>query len=120
MAVSGIVQHAAPIFVVEDPFVSKYLDNLLSRQGYPVVLLGAERAAAMLRQEPALLITNTPAAFLEFADQAPVIYLSAAPDPDLTARFRWSRVVRKPFRAAELLRAVAELFAVEHPAPAHA
>ena len=60
---------------------------------------------------PRVLITNDPDTFLGFADEVPVVYLAAAPDPARVVRFRASRMVRKPFEAQQLLQALSELTA---------
>ncbi len=99
------------VIVVEDLFIANYLDSLLSPRGYAVALAGAERASTLLRTGPAVLVTNAPAEFLEFAEVTPLLYLSAAPDSELAARFHACRMVKKPFRATDLLDALEELSA---------
>ena len=103
------------IVVVEDPFVGKYLQTLLLRQGYDVLPAGARRGLELLRSRDVqvdLLITNNPNAFIEFAEYLPVLYLAAFPDMDLAARFRKCRALQKPFLAAQLLSAVGDLVVV--------
>ena len=57
----------------------------------------------------ALLITNQPLRFIEFAETLPLVYVAASPDPTLALRFRRCRVLRKPFPPADLVECVAEL-----------
>lgn len=59
-----------------------------------------------------ILVTNSPALFLEFADTVRLLYLSSSPDPRLEALFPDCRVVRKPFAPEELVRAVEQLEAL--------
>ena len=101
------------VLIVEDPFICNYLTALLSRRGYAVMLAGADRAVDMLRESPraVVLITNSPGLFLRFVDRLPLLYLSAAPDLSLAARFHRCRVVVKPFRAEHFLGALEELCA---------
>jgi hypothetical protein len=84
---------------------------VLQKKGYPVVVAEPSDAAGLLRSEGrhGILLTNSPAIFLEFADKVPLLYLTSFPDPDLQAAFRHCRVVRKPFATGELTRAVGEL-----------
>jgi len=76
-----------------------------------VILCDPRRAVEMVqaRQKVDLLITNSPADFLPIAGELPLLYLSAAPDPELASRFSKLRVLEKPFRSDELLRAVKDL-----------
>ncbi len=110
MAAQGIVA------VIEDPFIRKLLRDILTRHGYRVVEFAGSQRAELLRsgaEQVALIITNTPGEFLAFADVLPVLYLAAAPDPDLAARFRRCRCLRKPFISEDLLAAVADLTSSE-------
>ena len=100
------------IVVVEDPFIRAYLRTALARQGYGVVGADPISAARMLRsgETPvALLITNSPSDFLEFAGTTPLLYLSGSPNPDLVAPFSSCRTLQKPFHPDDLIRAVKEL-----------
>ncbi len=100
------------VAVIEDPFIRKLLRDILTRHGYQVVEYTAPHVAKLLRsgaEQINLIITNTPGEFLTFADAIPVLYLAAAPDPELAACFRRCRCIRKPFLAEELLTAIAEL-----------
>jgi hypothetical protein len=54
-------------------------------------------------------LTNIPREFLAFSGRIPLLYLAAAPDPELAARFQSCRMVRKPFHAGELIEALDEL-----------
>jgi hypothetical protein len=100
------------IAVVEDPFVSKFLRSLLLRRGYRVIDAKPEHCVDLLRSGEAgigLVITNIPAAFAEFADRVPLLYLAAFPDLTAVAPFRSMRVLRKPFLHSDLLSCVEEL-----------
>ena len=100
------------VVVCENPLVENYLRFVLERAGCRVVLCDSRRAVEMVNtpeQKVDLLITNSPSEFLPVADKLPFLYLSAAPDPDVAAGFPKLRVLEKPFRADELLRAVKEL-----------
>jgi CheY-like chemotaxis protein len=104
-------QKQETLVVVEDFLISKLVGALLRKQGYPVVVAGPSEAAGLLRSEArcGILLTNSPAIFLEFAEKVPLVYLTSFPDPDLQAAFRDCRVVRKPFAPGELIQAVGEL-----------
>jgi DNA-binding response OmpR family regulator len=100
------------IVVVEDPFVRNFLRAVLVRRGYRVLPGDVRQGLAALRdssQKVQLLITNVPAAFTEFADLVPLLYLAALPDPSLALPYRKSRVLSKPFHPDELLALVQEL-----------
>ncbi len=100
------------IAVIEDPFICKLLRDLLARHGYQAVEFTARHAVELLQagaHSIRLLITNQPTDFLPFARVLPVLYLAAAPDPKVAARFPSCRCVSKPFQAEELLTAVKEL-----------
>jgi DNA-binding response OmpR family regulator len=105
-------QHES-LVVVEDPLVSNLVRAVLRRRGYRVMPAEIAEVPALLRgPEPftGILVTNLPAAFLEFADAIRrILYLSSSPDPRLEALFPNCRVVRKPFAPEELVRAVEEL-----------
>ncbi len=108
MAAHGIVA------VIEDPFIRRLLRDILTRHGYEVVEYAPHRVVDLLRsgaEQVSLIITNEPSEFLAFAEALPVLYLAAAPDPELAACFRRCRCLRKPFLAEDLVAAVAELTA---------
>jgi DNA-binding response OmpR family regulator len=97
---------SANILVVEDSFVSGFLRSVLQRRGYDVIALGTRQACELLRagtNRVDLLITNLPAAFTEFGNQVPLLYLAAYPDPVATLPFRLTRALRKPFHHDQLL-----------------
>jgi DNA-binding response OmpR family regulator len=103
------------LVVVEDPQISNLVRAVLRRRGYRVIAVEPARVLVLLRgREPftGILVTNSPAAFLEFADAVRLLYLSSLPDPRMEALFLSCRVVRKPFAPAELVRAVEELEAL--------
>ncbi len=100
------------IVVVEDPFVAGFLRNVLQRKGYHVIPAEAGDGLNLLRSAEngvSLLITNLPAAFTEFAESVPLLYLAANPDPTVSSPFRASRVLRKPFHPKQLLMCVEQL-----------
>jgi DNA-binding response OmpR family regulator len=100
------------IVVVEDPFVSGFLRNVLQRKGYHVIPLDADAGVNLLRAaDPniGLLITNHPTIFAEFAERVPLLYIAAFPDPAAASPFRASRLLRKPFHPDQLLNCVQEL-----------
>jgi len=100
------------VLVVEDQVIQRFVGDLLGRDGRLVVEAGIEEALRALRHgavEISLLVTNAPAKFLEFAENLPLIYMAACPDPGLAKRFRACRVLRKPFRPSELSSCAAEL-----------
>ena len=105
---------SAPIAVVEDPFIRKFVGDLLASNGYRVLEPEVQGALEMLRsgtEKLGLVITNQPADFVAYADRVPVLYIAAAPDEALASRFRACRILRKPFVNQQLLEAVHALVA---------
>src|SRR5258708_7293178 len=101
------------IVVVEDPFIRKYVRDLLVRHDFRVVTSEMPAAAAMLSsgQQVDLIITNSPKDFIRFADRVPLLYIAAAPAQELASRFSCCRTLPKPFHPAELVAAVRDLTA---------
>jgi DNA-binding response OmpR family regulator len=100
------------IVVVEDPYIRKYLRDVLARHGYRVVGFEAPAAVEALQSgtdQVDLVITNSPGDFLAFADTMPLLYLSGAPDLELASRFFCCRVLKKPFHPEHLVAAVRQL-----------
>jgi two-component SAPR family response regulator len=100
------------IVVVEDPYIRKYLRDVLTRQGYRVVGSETHVATEMLQlgtEQVDLVITNSPIDFLAFADTVPLLYIAGAPDFDLASRFLCCRVLKKPFHPEHLVAAVRDL-----------
>lgn len=97
------------VVVVEDPLVSKLVRAVLQRHGYSVRLADALDAASLLQAGDTVLVTNTPATFLEFATRVPLVYLTSQPDVLVRAAFRNCRVVVKPFLPEDLVQAVGTL-----------
>ena len=97
------------IVIVEDPFIRRFVRNVLGRLGYAVIESDEKDALQLASESPGgvkLLITNRPDVF-ECLDRAvPILYLSATPDWELAARFSNLRVLQKPFHPHELLEAV--------------
>jgi len=91
--------------------IQKLIREILVRQGYSVASLSPMQAMeqALDRRGDFILITNTPAPFLELAGTIPLLYISGYPDRQLAARFRRCRVLPKPFHPPDLLEAVGEL-----------
>jgi DNA-binding response OmpR family regulator len=100
------------IAVDEDPFIRKYLGDLLKRRGYRVVGSDATHTIEWIesgKEIVDLVITNTPWEFLPLAAKVPVLYLAAAPDPEAGLPFAAFRALKKPFLPDQLLAAVEEL-----------
>jgi len=106
-AESSARQKEKLLVIVEDVLVSKLVRTVLQKNGYSVVTAGPAEAIGILRSTPEeILLTNTPANFLEFAERIPLLYLTSSPDPEMQAAFRSCRVVLKPFAPKELVEAV--------------
>jgi hypothetical protein len=100
------------VLIVEDPLIQRFVGGILKRGGRPVVEADGDGALRILRagdSAVALLITNKPARFLEFAGTLPLLYIAAFPDPALADRFRRCRMLRKPFAPVDLMACAAEL-----------
>ena len=109
---SQVVDRYRSILVVEDPLICNLIRCILSTTGYSVWEKSASRAADVLRSQSAdvaLLITNMPGSFLEFAQTVPLIYVAAAPRPELAAGFRCWAALQKPFSPQQLLSLVGRL-----------
>jgi len=101
--------------VVEDALVSKLVKTVLRKHGYSSVAVGPGEATNILNAAGVpeeILLTNSPAQFLEFSEKVPLLYLTSSPDPTMQAAFRSCRVVRKPFAPQELVQAVKDLTTV--------
>ena len=107
------VIHATGIIAVtEDPFIRKFLGDVLKRRGYRVVGADSARTIEMIRsgdETVDLVITNTPVEFESVAEKVPMLYIAAVPDPAMGSHFRFFRALRKPFLPDQLLAAVKEL-----------
>lgn len=100
------------ILAVEDPLVGRLIHGILTRDGYTVVEAEPWRAFELLRdpeEKFAVLITNQPYLFLEFAGSIAVLYVAASPNPEWVARFPRCRALHKPFRPQELIELTREL-----------
>jgi len=107
-----MILEAGIIAVIEDPFIRKLVRDILKPHGYVVREAPVENALRMLGEGPEhvnLLITNRPAEFLAWCEVLPLLYLAAAPEPELAARFKRCLMLRKPFHPDELVAAVARL-----------
>src|ERR1051326_1514441 len=99
------------IAVSEDPFIRKFLGDVLKRRGYTVVGANAARTIDMIRsgnERVDLVITNSPAEF-ESVAEVPMLYIAAVPDPEIGSHFRAFRALQKPFLLDQLVSAVKEL-----------
>lgn len=108
----GVTYTTGIIAVTEDPFIRKFLGDVLNRRGYRVVGADSARAIEMIRsgnETVDLVITNTPVDFASVAEKVPMLYIAAVPDPDIGSRFPAFRALRKPFLPDQLLAAVKEL-----------
>ena len=106
--------YCGTIAVCEDPFIRKLVRDILTRRGYRVIGTGVEEALEMLRsgsESLSLVITNNPAEFMDFCETLPVIYMAAAPDESVAARFRTCRTMQKPFSTQHLVNTVGDLVA---------
>ena len=95
------------------------MQGILTRGGYAVVEAEPWRAVELLRdpgEKFAVLITNQPYLFLDFAVSVPVLYIAATPDPEWTAKFAVCRALRKPFHPHELLDLTSQLLEKSEPA----
>lgn len=107
-----IGERRGTLVVVEDFLVARLVRAVLGKKGYDVILASPPEAVRLLRasvDSNHMLITNSPALFLEFAPSIPLLYLTSSPDPQIQTEFRKCRVVRKPFLPAELVQAITEL-----------
>lgn len=100
------------VLVVEDPLVRRLIHGILTRGGYTVVQAEPRLAFELLRdpaEKFALLITNQPYLFFDFAASIPVLYVAAAPEPAWIVRLPRCRALHKPFRPQELIELTREL-----------
>jgi len=100
------------ILVVEDPLVRKLIDEILTRGGYAVVEAEPRPALDLLRDQTdkvALLVTNTPGAFLDYAQQVALLYVATFPEPRWAEKFPRCRGLPKPFSPQKLLLLTREL-----------
>ena len=100
------------VLVVEDPLVRRLIHGILTRGGYTVVQAELWRAFELLSDPGeafALLITNQPYLFLEFAGNISVLYVAAVPDAEWAAKLPRCRTLHKPFRPQELLELTGKL-----------
>jgi CheY-like chemotaxis protein len=104
--------HPGVVLVVEDPFIRKFMHDVLCRHGYQTLDADESRGVQLIcgsQVKVNLLITNIPQAFLNCANRVPLLYVAAVPDLDLAARFRACKVLAKPFHPGDLVAAVDEL-----------
>lgn len=104
--------NAGLILVVEEPSISRLVKSVLTAYGHAVRTVDAAEAKHTIDSaEPpvALLITNRPQEFGRFDGVVPMLYLTSTPDWALAGRCHNLRILRKPFRARDLVTAVEEL-----------
>lgn len=104
------------IAVVENNSIGRLAAVILQQHGFSPTVLGVAEAAGIIRarkQDIAALVTNSPWLFLEFSADLPLVYLSSTPMPDMEAAFRACRIVQKPFKPVDLVKAVRELIGDE-------
>jgi len=100
------------ITVTEDPYIRRFLADVLKRRGYKVIGADPTHTIEMIRsgdETVDLVITNTPVEFASVADKVPMLYIAAIPDPDMGSRFPSFRALKKPFLPEQLFTAVKEL-----------
>jgi DNA-binding NtrC family response regulator len=103
---------AATVLVAEDPFINNFLRTVLQRHGHKVVVTDYSQGSDLMRAggvKADVIVTNKPEAFLPFAENFPMVYIAANPDPAVALHFHACRVLRKPFRYEDLLDAVEDL-----------
>lgn len=99
------------ILVVEEQFVSEFLRTVLVHRGYQVICTRPGNARALLRRDRTsvhVLVTNVPLDFAAFPD-VPVLYVAAAPDPEVACGFERCLSLRKPFQARQLFDCIQQL-----------
>ena len=100
------------IAIAEDPFIRKFLGDLLQKHGYRVIGGDAVRTLELIKSGTELVdvvITNTPGTFASVAKKVSLLYIAAAPDPDAGLPFPAFRAMTKPFHPQQLLAAIEEL-----------
>lgn len=102
------------ILIVEEASIGRLVKRMLAREGRNAIETDAAQALDFIARGDCrvkLVITNQPKAFAELNGIAPVLYLTSAPDLEVADHVFRVRILRKPFKTKDLLRAVAELTA---------
>ena len=100
------------IAVAEDPFIRKFLGDLLQKHGYRVIGSDPKRTLEWIKSGTEMVdvvITNTPDVFASVANKVALLYIAAVPNPDAGLPFPAFRAMTKPFHPQELIAAVEEL-----------
>jgi hypothetical protein len=99
------------VLIVEDRYVARLVKSILTRAGHKALETDVREALRLIAQAECaikLVVTNRPQCF---ADAAPLLYLAATPDWEVAQSAPRLRILRKPFRAKDLVVAVEELTA---------
>lgn len=99
------------VLIVEERSIARLVKSILTRAGHKALETGAPEALRLIAQGECavkLVITNRPQCF---AGAVPLLYLAATPDWELAQSAPRLRILRKPFRAKDLVVAVEELTA---------
>jgi DNA-binding response OmpR family regulator len=103
------------VLVVEDPLVRRLIDGILTRAGYSVVEAEPGHARKILADRAeniALLVTNIPEFFLDYAGSVALLYVCTTLEEQWVTRFARYRCLAKPFLPHELVDLTRELFQV--------
>jgi len=97
---------------VEDPLVRRLIGGILTRDGYTAVEAGPGHALKLLEDAGAniaLLVTNTPELFADYAARLALLYVSSYPEDRWSKQFARCRVLSKPFLPHKLVALTHEL-----------
>ncbi len=86
--------------------VRRLIAGILTRDGYAVVEAEPGRARELLRdktEDTALLVTDAPEFFLDYAPQVALVYLGTFPEAQWAEKFPRCRFLPKPFPPEKLL-----------------
>ncbi|HEY2013990.1 MAG TPA: hypothetical protein VGH38_10850 [Bryobacteraceae bacterium] len=103
---------AGVIAVSEDPFIQKYLGDVLKKHGYRVIGSDPARTIQLIQsgtESIDLVITNSPLDFIPVAQKVALLYIAAVPDPEIGSSFASFMSLKKPFQPNRLLDAVEDL-----------
>jgi CheY-like chemotaxis protein len=100
------------ILVVEEPLVRRLIHGILTRDGYTVVEAEPGHALKLLADTGAniaLLVTNTPELFVDYAGRLALLYVSMDPEDRWAKQFVRCRLLPKPFQPHKLVELTHEL-----------